>query len=132
MKAKVSLLQIPSVPSFASKFLPGYPSLLTKYLLYSVLNVNQFNKRASNVGQNQGSMEAEIAIWRKKYQKTPGKILYSIHTSLFCIRHGLIQLMLPTGYIILMTDIAADRPRCQHSPLSLGHMFCSCPPLYGF
>lgn len=136
--------------SFASKFLPGYPSLPSKDLLYLVLNVSQPTKRAISKiyalilescphtwDKPKAAWEGEVGelmsedIWKKAIQR--------IHTSSLCIRHGLIQFKVVHRLHYsndrlskLYPDVAPNCPRCDYSPVSLGHMFWSCPSLYGF
>ena len=90
------------VQSFASNFFPGCPTPPSKDLLYLVLNVNPFNKRAISKmyalildscphtwDKIKAAWEGEVGeiipedIWKNTIQR--------IHTSSLCIRHGLIQ-----------------------------------------
>lgn len=138
------------VRSFASKFFSGYPSPPSKDLLYSVLNVSQPTKRAISKiyalildgcphtwDKTRAAWEGEFGemipedIWKNTIQR--------IHTSSLCIRHGLIQFKVVHRLHYsndrlskLYPNVAPNCPRCHYSPVSLGHMFWSCPSLYDF
>lgn len=70
-------------------------------------------------------------IWKNTIQR--------IHTSSLCIRHGLIQFKVVHRLHYsndrlskLYPNVEPNCPRCHYSPVSLGHMFWSCPSLYDF
>lgn len=138
------------VRSFASKYFSGYPSPPSKDLLYSVLNVNPFNKGAvskiyalilSNCPHtwDKARVEWERDLGEALPEDTWKNTIQRIHTSSLCIRHGLIQFKIVHRLHYsndrlskLYPNVAPDCPRCQYSPVSLGHMFWSCPSLHNF
>lgn len=138
------------VRSFASKFFPGYPSPPSKDLMYLVLNVNPFNKRAISkiyaliLDSCSHTWDKIKAAWEGEFGETIPEdtwknTIQRIHTSSFCIRHGLIQFKVVHRLHYsndrlskLYPNVTPSCPRCQYSPVSLGHMVWSCPSLYGF
>lgn len=133
-----------------SKFFPEYPNPPPKDLLYLVLNVNPFNKRAISkiyaliLDSCPYTWDKIKAAWEGEVgeiipENTWKNTIQRIHTSSFCIRHGLIQFKIVHRLHYsndrlskLYPNVAPNCPRCQYSPVSLGHMFWSCPSLYGF
>lgn len=138
------------VRSFASKHFPGYPCPPPKDLAYSVLNVNPFNKGTISkiytlvLNSCPHTWDKAKTAWEGDIgesipEDTWKSVTLRIHTSSFCIRHGLIQFKVVhqlhysnDRLIKLYPNVAPTCPRCHYSPVSLGHMFWSCPSLCNF
>lgn len=147
---KSHLFRYLQVRSFASRHFPGYPALPSKDLLYSVLNVDPLRKGAISKIYAL-ILNSQPHTWDKARQAWEGDIgeimsedtweksIKRIHTSSLCVRHCLIQFKIVHRMHYsndrlskLYPNVTPNCPRCQYSPVSLGHMFWSCPSLHNF
>ncbi len=138
------------VRSFASKYFSSYPSPPESGPTYDILSLNPYGKglisKIYDLIQNLiiSSWDNIRTAWVDDIGEAISDEMWDsalslIHSSSFCVRLNLIQfkvfhrLHYSNDKLAKMYDfVCPECPRCRYTPVSLGHMFWSCPSLAGF